>query len=171
MHPTYSPASPLHEASLVDANLHSPALLELLDIKISRTLIGMSFNVLQSALACKPVLTSSSLCTEYVVECTCETVDLALGRNPHTSGSQRPSRKANHQFVADLIHRAEVKIPVLLVALVYIDRARSHLEIAIDQYAFERVFLGGVILANKVCSAISSFMVWLLIVHCAAIST
>lgn len=89
--------------------------------------------------------------TDYVVDCTCETVDLALGRNPRSSGSARASRKSHHQFVTDLIHRAEVKIPVVLVALVYIDRARSHLEIAIDQYAFERVFMGGLILANKVC--------------------
>ncbi|TCD65926.1 hypothetical protein EIP91_001994 [Steccherinum ochraceum] len=122
MHPKYSPESPLHEASLVDYTLHSPAILELLDIKISRTLI------------------------DYIVDCTCETVDHALGRSV---GSSRTLRKANHQFVTDVIHKAEVKLPVLLVALVYIDRARAHLEIAIDQYAFERVFLGGVILANK----------------------
>ncbi|KAH8099608.1 hypothetical protein BXZ70DRAFT_894580 [Cristinia sonorae] len=125
MHPKYSPESPLHEASLVDYTLHPQALLELIEIKISKTFI------------------------DYIVDCTSETVDLALGCNTRASGSSRPSRKAHHQFVADLIHRAEVKIPVLLVALVYIDRARAHLEIAIDQYAFERVFLGGVILANK----------------------
>lgn len=35
--------SPIHEASLVDPALHSQAVLEMLDIKVSRTLIGMSF--------------------------------------------------------------------------------------------------------------------------------
>lgn len=34
--------SPVHEASLIDPALHSPAVLELLDIKMSRTLIGES---------------------------------------------------------------------------------------------------------------------------------
>lgn len=91
---------------------------------------------------------------DYVVDCTCETVDLALGHSTRSAGSSRSSRKSYHRFVADLVHRAEVKLPVLLVALVYIDRARAHLEIAIDQYAFERVFLGGIILANKVCTFI-----------------
>ena len=33
--------SPIHKASLVDASLHSPALLELLHIKISQPVIGM----------------------------------------------------------------------------------------------------------------------------------
>ena len=34
-------SSPVHKASLVDAALHSPALLELLDIKLTRPVIGM----------------------------------------------------------------------------------------------------------------------------------
>jgi hypothetical protein len=33
--------SPVHEASLIDPALHSPALLELLDIKLSRPIMGM----------------------------------------------------------------------------------------------------------------------------------
>ena len=33
-------SSPIHEASLVDPSLHSPALLELLDIKLSRPVFG-----------------------------------------------------------------------------------------------------------------------------------
>ena len=34
--------SPVHEASLVDPALHSPALLELLEIKLTRPVIGKS---------------------------------------------------------------------------------------------------------------------------------
>ena len=53
-------------------------------------------------------------------------------------------------FVTNVLHKAEVKVPVLLVTLVYIDRAKPHLQIALEQWACERVFLGALILANKV---------------------
>ncbi|EKM54987.1 uncharacterized protein PHACADRAFT_160926 [Phanerochaete carnosa HHB-10118-sp] len=120
--------SPVHEASLVDPALHSPAVLELLDVKMSRTLI------------------------EYVVDCVVETVDYAMGR-PSSSRGRSSSRQQQHStflnFVNNLLTKAEVKVPVLLVALVYIDRAKPHLQIALEQWACERVFLGALILANK----------------------
>lgn len=39
-------SSPVHSASLVDPAAHSPALMELIDIKISRPFIGMSLFLL-----------------------------------------------------------------------------------------------------------------------------
>lgn len=54
--------------------------------------------------------------------------------------------------MTDVIHKAEIKVPALLVTLAYIDRAKPHLQIALEQWACERVFLGALIVANKVCS-------------------
>ncbi|KAF7793300.1 hypothetical protein EIP86_004412 [Pleurotus ostreatoroseus] len=112
--------------------MHSPQMLEMLETKLSRTLI------------------------EYVVDCVAETVDYAMGR-PSTSARGRPlSRHTDHtnflNFVTNVLHKAEVKVPVLLVTLVYIDRAKPHLQIALEQWACERVFLGALILANKYCN-------------------
>ena len=92
---------------------------------------------------------------EYVVDCVVETVDYAMGR-PSMSTRGRPlARHSDHAnfmtFVTNVLHKAEVKVPVLLVTLVYIDRAKPHLQIALEQWACERVFLGALILANKVC--------------------
>ncbi len=54
------------------------------------------------------------------------------------------------KFVTHVLEKANVKTPVVLVTLVYIDRAKPELEIALEQWACERVFLGALILANKV---------------------
>ncbi|KAM5536493.1 hypothetical protein V8D89_009770 [Ganoderma adspersum] len=121
--------SPLHPASLVDPSLHSPALMELIDIEMGRSLI------------------------EHLVDTVIETVDYALGRPSSSSRGRSVSRHSEHskflKFVTDVIQKAEVKVPAILVALVYIDRAKPHIQIALEQWANERVFLGALILANK----------------------
>ncbi|KAH9950325.1 hypothetical protein B0H21DRAFT_785651 [Amylocystis lapponica] len=123
------PASPVHHASLVDPALHSPALMDMLEIDMSRTLI------------------------EYVVDNVIETVDYALGRASSSSRGRSLSRHSEHAnfttFVSDVLHKAEIKVPVLLAALVYIDRAKPHIQIALEKWACERVFLGALIVANK----------------------
>ena len=53
-------------------------------------------------------------------------------------------------FASNVVHRSEVKIPAMLVSLVYIQRAKQHLFIQSPEWACERVFLGALILANKV---------------------
>lgn len=53
-------------------------------------------------------------------------------------------------FVTKFIKRAEITTPTILGALVYIERAKPHLCVAIEEWAMERVFLGAVILASKV---------------------
>ncbi|KAI1791762.1 hypothetical protein LXA43DRAFT_392742 [Ganoderma leucocontextum] len=121
--------SPLHPASLVDPSLHSPALMELIEIEMGRTLI------------------------EHLVDTVIETVDYALGRPSSSSRGRSMSRHSEHskflKFVTDVIHKAEIKVPAILVSLVYIDRAKPHIQIALEQWANERVFLGAIILANK----------------------
>ncbi|KAJ6584342.1 hypothetical protein B0H19DRAFT_1104747 [Mycena capillaripes] len=48
-----------------------------------------------------------------------------------------------------MFSRAEVAPATVLVALVYIARARAHLTIALEEWALERVFLGALIVASK----------------------
>ena len=93
---------------------------------------------------------------EHLVDTVVETVDYALGRPSSSSRGRSMSRHTEHskflKFVTDVLHRAEVKVPALLVTLVYIERAKPHIQIALEQWANERVFLGALILANKVRS-------------------
>ncbi|KAJ6563694.1 hypothetical protein DFH09DRAFT_1035301 [Mycena vulgaris] len=114
-------SSPVHAASLVDPARHPAALLQLVDIKLSRQVIA------------------------YVVDCVSETVEYALGRTP-TRSPYLPKFTA---FVRTVLSRAEVTPPTLLTALVYVARARPHLSIAIEEWALERVFLGALIAASK----------------------
>ncbi|KAJ6597672.1 hypothetical protein DFH09DRAFT_1243924 [Mycena vulgaris] len=120
-------SSPIHAASLVDPARHPAALLQLVDIKLSRQVI------------------------DYVVDCISETVDHALERTP--SRGRAPTRSPYlpkfTTFVRTVLSRAEVAPPALLTALVYVFRARPHLSIAIEEWALERVFLGALIAASK----------------------
>ncbi|KAJ7826677.1 hypothetical protein B0H14DRAFT_1244680 [Mycena olivaceomarginata] len=82
---------------------------------------------------------------EYVVGCVSETVDYA---------QERPFARSTYHtkfttFVSTVLSRAEVPSATMLVALVYIARARPHLSIALEEYALERVFLGALIVASK----------------------
>lgn len=53
-------------------------------------------------------------------------------------------------FASNVILSSEVKVPAILVTLVYIKRAKHHLFIQSPEWACERVFLGALMLANKV---------------------
>ncbi|KAJ7917779.1 hypothetical protein B0H13DRAFT_1608086 [Mycena leptocephala] len=114
-------SSPVHPASLVDPSTHSPELMQLLDITLS-----------------PPVI-------DYLVTCVADTVDYAFGQ-PSAPPSQLSSFK---RFVSSTLSYADVAPATLLVALVYIARARPHLSIALAQWARERVFLGALIAASK----------------------
>jgi len=54
------------------------------------------------------------------------------------------------EFVTGVIQKSQVALPVILVALVYIERSRSHLFIELEQWACERIFLGALVVASKV---------------------
>jgi len=92
---------------------------------------------------------------EYVVDSVVETVDFAMGRKPASPSSRgktttrRPEHTKFITFVTNVLTRAEVTTPTLLAALVYIDRAKPHLHIGLEQWALERVFLGSIIVASK----------------------
>jgi len=132
-----------HPSSLVDAASHSPALLELIQLKISKQTIGESLS--KNGGGGAKVLTMSFI--EYVVDCTVDTVAYAMGRP--SSSSRRSEHSKFTTFVSNVLTRAEVTMPTLLSALVYIDRAKPHLHIGLEQWALERVFLGALIVASK----------------------
>lgn len=123
--------SPIHKASLVDSSTHSPALLELVDLKLSRPII------------------------EHLIDSVVETVDFALNR-PSPSHSTRGRSLSRYSegsafsvMVNNVLTRAEVEVPVVLASLVYLHRAKPHLHIALEEWANERVFLGALIVASK----------------------
>ncbi|CAK5266196.1 unnamed protein product [Mycena citricolor] len=137
-----SRSSPVHAASLVDPSAHSPAIMELIDVKLSRPVI------------------------DYIVQCTADTVDHAISRSQGSAaaGHHHPMTRGRHtsttrrrspylakfaSFAATVLSRAEVALPTALVTLVYIHRARPFLNIALEEWALERVFLGALIVASK----------------------
>ncbi|KAN0123972.1 hypothetical protein V8E52_002462 [Russula decolorans] len=123
--------SPIHKSSLVESSTHSPDLLELVDLKLSRPII------------------------EHLIDSVIETVDFALNR-PSPSHSTRGRSLSRHSegsaftiMVNNVLTRAEVELPVVLATLVYLNRAKPHLHIALEEWANERVFLGALITASK----------------------
>jgi len=92
--------------------------------------------------------------TGYVARVAADAITYAI---EHSSTARRdgPARKEIRfdpflAFASNVVHRSEVKIPAILVSLVYIKRAKEHLFIQSPEWACERVFLGALILANKV---------------------
>jgi hypothetical protein len=67
-------------------------------------------------------------------------------------------------MVNNVLTRAEVELPVVLASLVYLNRAKPHLHIALEEWANERVFLGAIIVASKV-SFFSSRHRWIFVTH------
>ena len=90
---------------------------------------------------------------EYVVDTVLETVDFALGRS-QPGKVHRRTTSADTSFpllVNNIFTRLQIGMPVVLVTLAYLDRAKSHLYIGPSQWAHERVFLGALMVASKVC--------------------
>jgi hypothetical protein len=117
----------MHPSTSPDPAVHSSAVLELLGLRVTDKL------------------------TNYIAETTINAVDTALGYR--STAWNRPSlgtrRVPFNRFVWDVIRRASVRTPVLLITLVYITRARPHLHIETEDWACERVFLGALMVASK----------------------
>jgi len=85
-------------------------------------------------------------------------VDAIIHAMRHSSTASRdaPARKEKigldpfFIFASNVVYRSEVRVPAILVSLVYIKRAKQHLFIQSPEWACERVFLGALIRANKV---------------------
>ena len=54
------------------------------------------------------------------------------------------------QLTLDLVHRSRIGISVILVALVYLERARPQFKISDQRWACERILIGALVLASKV---------------------
>ncbi|KAF9521701.1 hypothetical protein CPB83DRAFT_731240, partial [Crepidotus variabilis] len=117
-------SSSVHQWSLFPASMHSPQLLKLVNTKITSTTV------------------------EYLVDLV---VDVGTHGFRRTS-STRPKLQVSKTFV-DLVKRvlraAEITMPTLLVTLVYLERAKTVIEIPEDKMTLERVFLGALITASK----------------------
>ncbi|KAH6894898.1 hypothetical protein BKA70DRAFT_1319009, partial [Coprinopsis sp. MPI-PUGE-AT-0042] len=125
--------------SLMDDATHTPQTLKLVGISLSQHLI------------------------DFVVDQVIDTVDHAMNRPstllPASSSSKATQFPSSRQrspvqqkfssFATTVITRAEIITPTLLLALVYIHRARPYLHIALEEWALERVFLGALIVASK----------------------
>ncbi|KAJ7743584.1 hypothetical protein B0H16DRAFT_1693433 [Mycena metata] len=102
----------------------SPLLMELLNLKIDGNVISKSY---------------------YVVHCVSETVDQGLGRISTPSSCNGGFTS----FVSTVLARSRENLAAVLTSLCYISRVRSNLCIPRNEYAFERVFLGALIVASK----------------------
>ncbi|KAH8079440.1 hypothetical protein BXZ70DRAFT_650534 [Cristinia sonorae] len=131
-------ATPIHPSSLISPTLHSPALTELLEAhpKYSRTLI------------------------RYVVEKVIETVRVGMDVDAYKasrgrSAARDDSPESLERFILRVLYMSETRVPILLVALVYIERAKAYLRISQNAWAHERVFMGALIVAHKYLNDIS----------------
>ncbi|KAE9389271.1 hypothetical protein BT96DRAFT_835155 [Gymnopus androsaceus JB14] len=115
----------VYPASLVHPSQHSPVLLQLVGVEPSIQL------------------------TEYVVNSVADIVDYSMGRPPQGISSRRPELIDFTTFVTTVLARARVTTPVVLVSLVYIFRAKPHIQIVHEEWALERAFLGALIIASK----------------------
>ncbi|KAJ7502069.1 hypothetical protein B0H11DRAFT_1713082 [Mycena galericulata] len=80
---------------------------------------------------------------EYLIRRIEETVNFALEFRTTSSSS------AFSRLVSRVLRRGDVKMGVILVTLVYIDRAKPHLQISRPDWIHYRVFLGALVVASK----------------------
>ncbi|KAJ3930766.1 MAG: hypothetical protein NXY57DRAFT_280909 [Lentinula lateritia] len=127
----YLNTSRIHRASLVDASEHSPALLELIDVDLSAHLI------------------------DHVVDCVTDVVDFVMRRHRPLSKDKFVERcialRHLRIFVKMLLARSGVKTPIVLAALVYIERAKYRLQSIMSglEFPLEQIFLGALTTASK----------------------
>ena len=132
---------------------HSPAVLELIGFAVTDKFTS------EHILSFPLTLLAHNIFLDYVAETTIGTIDTALGyQSTAWNRSSLDTRRVPFKrFVWDIIRRASVRMPVLLVTLVYIARASPNLHIGpkTEDWACERVFLGALMVASKVRSSLS----------------
>ena len=141
--------------SLVNPALHHPAIMELLNTELSRPVMGTYILTVTFPHIPTKSLSRTLVLTEHVADRVIEVVDFALGR-PSTSARGRLNTRRRCaaaefiEFAKQVIERAGIRMPGLLGTLVYLDRAKPHLQLSLEEWACERVFLGALICSNKV---------------------
>ncbi len=92
---------------------------------------------------------------DYCVNRILDAVEFAMGYSPppFVRGRTLRRRHRHHQltsFVAHTLSRAQVSMPVILTAMVYMDRIKTRIHISGHDYMPERLFIGAIIVASKV---------------------
>lgn len=108
--------------------------------------------------------------TEYLARVTMEVVDFAMESPCFDRGRKSRRRAQLIQFITNVVFQSEANIPALLVALVYIKRSEPHLCVSLEKWACERLFLGALIVASKVCQ-LSMSVCFILMFDLCSIST
>lgn len=90
--------------------------------------------------------------SEYIADLVIETVDFVRGESLGVILPFRPldARVEFAKFVSKILWSVGATMQVVVVALVYLDRARPFLCLSVEEWALERVFLGALITAAKV---------------------
>ncbi|KAJ3739286.1 hypothetical protein DFH05DRAFT_540965 [Lentinula detonsa] len=120
---------PVHRASLVDPELHSPALIQLVNARISAHLVQHIVDSVAGSLGLSMDL-SLSLQDRCNLQCTLSSFRL---------------------FVKNFLPRSNVTMPIILSSLVYIERAKSRLLrcVTINELEVKKIFLVAMVLASK----------------------
>lgn len=139
--------------------------MQLLSIDVSKAVIGMiltpglNFNEIERGFLPDYVVDYVSHIVGHPVDHPSDEPIILFPMTRGRSQSRRHRRPAKispcsdaTSFVERVLHKARVKISEVLATLAYIDRARPYLQISSDtKYPFERVLLGALIIATKVC--------------------
>ena len=88
----------IHKASLIETSYHSKEVLQLLDLDITRTLIGKSLLSIEAAP--DPKYSSKLFSLDHLIQETSEVIDHALGR-PTTSRGRSNRRSLERPDFAD----------------------------------------------------------------------
>lgn len=147
----------IHPGSLVDVTMHPPELVSFLKMKMSPDIISDSYTGLIGALpdqVCFPDY------PDFAVKCVVDVVNYALSTPGHCMSDLNQDGcydiASFTTFAGRLVENADVRLPALLVSLVYIRRARPNLRIEKGQAICERLFLAAVVIASKVRGAARS---------------
>ncbi|KAJ3995796.1 hypothetical protein F5050DRAFT_1764341 [Lentinula boryana] len=120
---------PVHRASLVDPESHSPALIELVNARISTHLV------------------------QHIVDSVAESLGFSM--NPSLSLRDIAERQVTlsnfRPFVQKLLVHSKVTTPIILSSLVYIERAKCRLLrfLTYDELDIRKIFLVAMVIASK----------------------
>ena len=93
---------------------------------------------------------SSSAFPDYVVDCLVDTVTASLDPVWRVEQCITLKEPRLRWWVEEVITKSRCRTSTVLVALVYLDKARPNMRISMGAWACERALIGSLILANKV---------------------
>lgn len=155
--------SRFHPASLVDPQDHPRELLDFFELDArNRCIIGMS------AYRSLGLRGSNTHIADYIVYTTADVAVHALNLDPTEKmrssilslSDKMHSRYCGfNQFVSNVIRRSQTRTSTILVALLYLKRAKLYLDVPPLDWILHRLFLGALVLATKVRHISRSFAI------------